>query len=148
MNRDEVMMGMTNEQLCDCVAKLIDWKPDKLCIDGGESATDCIEGQYKDDDCTVLSDAGSWKTCMYGMPSPRPDWPNDIAAAMEFVPLLIAEGYSVELSCWMTGVRYVAQCVAKRSDGDWDASATSLDNMDGLAPRAITKAFIMAMEAE
>ena len=125
--------AMTDEQLCDCVAKLIDWKPDKLCIDGGESATDCIEGQYKDDDCTVLSDAGSWKTCMYGMPSPRPDWPNDIAAAWELVDELERKGHCIDL--FSNGVEGWACEV--------DDGATVIADS---APRAITKVFIIAMD--
>jgi len=130
MNRDEVM-EMSDETLRIRAAELMGWRKS---VEGS-----CL-GRPRWLMIPPNGDEVDAVTC--------PNYPNDIAAAMEFVPLLIAEGYSVELSCWMTGVRYVAQCVAKRSDGDWDASATSLDNMDGLAPRAITKAFIMAMEAE
>ena len=147
MNKEyaEKVNAMTDEQLCDCVAEFINWQPCKLCCDGGEIDA-CIEGLDKDYDCTVLSKGGSWETCSMAIPSGRPDWANDIAAAWA-----LAESNPD----WRWSIYEL-------DNGDWCASPMEVIGVRGeyclwdhvseatgeTAQRAITKAFILAIEVE
>ena len=60
-----------------------------------------------------------------------------IAAAWELVEF--ARDYVVEITTWNDG-RLESECVFERPDADWG-------DADALMPRAITRAFIMAMTA-
>ena len=70
-----------------------------------------------------------------------PDYLNDIAAAKDLVERAIDNGYSLKLNAWSGSLGTVWDCTFDRSDADWNDS-------DELPGRAITQAFIKAMEEE
>jgi hypothetical protein len=70
-----------------------------------------------------------------------PDYPHDIAAAWELVDRMIAAGHGVEIHCDSDlGPQATAWCTVDDDD--------ELDSGGTTAPRAITRAFVLAMEGK
>jgi len=68
-----------------------------------------------------------------------PDYPNDFAAAIDLVERAIDNGFMMKLKAWSGSLGTVWDCTFDRSDMD-------VNDSDEKAPRAITRAFILAME--
>ena len=135
MMRDEVM-AMTDEELQIKAAELRGWVKTKSAITMSSPS-----GHQGVDTGKVW-----WRHPGTGMQASNPpDYLNDIAAANDLIPLMIAQGYKVIVEHWYMGATYVVQCTVERSDVDWVVDEQSFDGFDGLAPLAITRAFILAI---
>jgi hypothetical protein len=138
MTRDEVM-AMTDDELRIKAARLLGatkFLPDR------ESGTE-LEGYWPEDDEGC---GEGWQTI--------PDYPNDIAAAWELVDAMMARGIPLALFAPGSvgdeglggGLKWEAQF---QMGGEWfkDGAEWFKGYDENKAARAITRAFVLAMES-
>lgn len=140
MKREQVM-EMTDEQLRVKAAELMRWEKERCCAEDLREISPCLEGAENTYDCCHLDSGGYWEDCKYKWETSPPDYPNDIAAAIDLVERAIDNGFMMKLKAWSGSLGTVWDCTFDRSDMD-------VNDSDEKAPRAITRAFISAMEAE
>jgi hypothetical protein len=123
MTRDEVM-ALTDEELRINAAELVGWTS--------------IGSQTFPSGHTLVSGAkpGTTEPIVF-----LPDYPHDIAAAWELVDSMVAAGHDVAINSYQSAEDHVSPfstwCTVDEND--------ELDSGGTTAPRAITRAFVLAM---
>lgn len=150
MNREQVML-LSDDELRLKAAELAGWKGgERLCAEDPSSIITCLEGEEDISDCTHLDGGGCWKDCARKFSPPPPDYPSDIAAAMELfalipIPCGIERGYEKKHGVGPVGF-YVGFGILPPEHDEDDVWAETVWNE--LASRAITRAFLLAMTQE
>ena len=137
MTRDEVM-ALTDEELRIRAAELAGVKRERLCKDDPGCVIPCIDGEEDVSDCIHLSQGGCWKDCDKAVQGNLPDYPNDIAAAWWLFDVLVKDLRHPQVSHLPVQDGNPYMCA-------WDESPWIEADT---APRAITRAFILAMTQE
>jgi hypothetical protein len=122
MTHDEVKK-LSYEELRVKAAELAEWR--------------LVEG------CWVAADEDAWVICHQALAQERrpPDYPRDIAAAMELWDMILAGGKTMELFSRRPGSNVVAVGVLDEKSGAYAYDEVEADT----APLAITRAFLLAM---
>jgi len=146
MTRDEVM-AMTDKALQIKAAELTGTERAYLCCEDSYCPpTSCLYGDEDVYDCIHLREGGNVDDCREMRRGDLPDYPNDIAAAWGLVENIIKQHKNFALSrdadAWYVEMDWLSGCdVGSLAYCDARAKHDS-------APRAITMAFILTMEAE
>lgn len=145
MTREEAM-EMTDQDLRIKAAELMgpDARGEKLCFDDPEHVVPCLEGQADVSDCFHLSRGGCWNDCDMAVHGELPDYPNDIAAAWDLFIKMVENENDPTLSVLQIdekAFQYEVEVWARKPPHSSDMCFAR----DLSAPRAITRAFILAM---
>ena len=155
MTRDEVM-AMTDDELRIKAAELMGIENQFMCHDDSDDIRPCLHGAEDVSDCLVLSSGKMARDCICREAKDVPDYPNDIAAAIDLV------GEARKNDFWWSAVFKIDaahgyddnpfyevrfRCVRGATRGDHIANALIEGGDDEKAiAKATCRAFILAME--
>jgi len=146
MKREQVM-EMTDEQLRVKAAELLGAeRPYLCCEDSFCPPTICLYGDEDVYDCIHLREGGLVDDCPEMRRGDLPDFLNDIAAAWGLWCEIPAEK-ALEFYTSTKNMKCVRVCMVRDETGVFEWKYSHIYDL-GQLPRAITHAFILAMEAE